>query len=316
MAATSNEGGFFGGRFRSALSSSNGILSGISSNISSRFSGFSSTSVPSQESSEAAVPDERAETPPLQLPPTPESSHPSLTMKEMIKETFKLENLREFRPTLEELMQSESSSEPSTLPTNTPESPKAGFRYHFNNFNKETSRRLTDVKSKAMRTFSNETTADGNPECAINVEFVGDAQQEPGDALTPGGGPECESTGLSSRSFNSIHSLHATGPDPYEKLRYKPDMIASSGTPSDTEGTGMGHSVSLDSSDSDPHKKLWIRSGSQASLQSWASSLSYDSQADDMNDPKEFMRKFVEDIFKAPHTIDVDIKARFGEQAQ
>lgn len=33
---------------------------------------------------------------------------------------------------------------------------------------------------------------------------------------------EGASTCLSSRSFNSMHSLYATGPDPYDKLKYKP----------------------------------------------------------------------------------------------
>ena len=33
---------------------------------------------------------------------------------------------------------------------------------------------------------------------------------------------EGASTGLSSRSFNSMHSLYATGPDPYDKLKYRP----------------------------------------------------------------------------------------------
>lgn len=56
--------------------------------------------------------------------------------------------------------------------------------------------------------------------------------------------------------------------------------------------------------------------GSQTSLQSWASSLSYDSQAEDPYEPKEFMRNFVEEVFKTPHIIDIDRKARFGEQAQ
>lgn len=56
--------------------------------------------------------------------------------------------------------------------------------------------------------------------------------------------------------------------------------------------------------------------GSQTSLQSWASSLSYDSQAEDFNEPKEFMRKFVEEVFKMPHVINIDRKARFGELAQ
>lgn len=43
-------------------------------------------------------------------------------------------------------MQSESSSEPSTLPTDTPESPKTGFRYHFNNFNQAIPKKLVDYK--------------------------------------------------------------------------------------------------------------------------------------------------------------------------
>lgn len=61
---------------------------------------------------------------------------------------------------------------------------------------------------------------------------------------------------------------------------------------------------------------LFPQVGSQTSLQSWASSLSYDSQAEDFNEPKEFMRKFVEEVFKMPHMIDIDKKARFGELAQ
>ncbi|XP_069172097.1 uncharacterized protein KIAA0513 isoform X2 [Procambarus clarkii] len=281
MTATTNDsgGGFLRTRLRSALHSSNDLLSGISSNISSRLSVFSAASGNSNASSEKTppVPEKPPSTPPLQLPPSPEESHRSPTMKEMIKETFKLENLREFRPTLEELMQSESSSEPSTLPTNTPESPKTGFRYHLNNFNQAIPKKFVDYKQLAIRTLSGDTGEGPLDEiqemnaCAINVECVDDKKEEKDD-------------------------------------------IISSGTPSD--GEGLGHSTSLDSTDSDPHKKLWIRSGSQTSLQSWASSLSYDSQAEDFNEPKEFMRKFVEEVFKTPHVIDVDRKARFGELAQ
>ncbi|XP_066965274.1 uncharacterized protein KIAA0513 [Macrobrachium rosenbergii] len=319
MTATTNEtgSGFLRTRLRSALHTSNDLLSGISSNISSRLSVFSVASANSNASSERTPPqpEKPPSTPPLQLPPSPEESHRSPTMKEMIKETFKLENLKEFRPTLEELMQSESSSEPSTLPTNTPESPKTGFKYHLkNHFNQAIPKKLVDYKQLAMRTLSGDTEEQQAVNCAINVEYV-DEKKETGDAKDGEAkdGVEGASTCVSSRSFNSIHSLHATGPDPYDKLRYRPEII-SSGSPS--EGEGLGHSTSLDSTDSDPHKKLWIRSGSQTSLQSWASSLSYDSQADDTNEPKEFMRKFVEEVFKTPHTIDVDRKARFGELAQ
>ncbi|XP_069939843.1 uncharacterized protein KIAA0513 isoform X2 [Cherax quadricarinatus] len=280
MTATTNDtgGGFLRTRLRSALHTSNDLLSGISSNISSRLSVFSVASGNSNASSEKTlpVPEKPPSTPPLQLPPSPEESHRSPTVKEMIKETFKLENLRELRPTLEELMQSESSSEPSTLPTNTPESPKTGFRYHLNNFNQAIPKKLVDYKQLAIRTLSGDTgegPVDESQElnaCAINVECVDEKKDEKDDI--------------------------------------------SSGTPSD--GEGLGHSTSLDSTDSDPLKKLWIRSGSQTSLQSWASSLSYDSQAEDFNEPKEFMRKFVEEVFKTPHVIDVDRKARFGELAQ
>ncbi|XP_042221673.1 uncharacterized protein LOC121866148 isoform X2 [Homarus americanus] len=296
MTATANEtgGGFLRTRLRSALHTSNDLLSGISSNISSRLSVFSAASGNSNASSERTppIPEKPPSTPPLKLPPSPEDSHRSPTMKEMIKETFKLENLRELRPTLEELMQSESSSEPSTLPTNTPESPKTGFRYHFNNFNQAIPKKLVDYKQLAMRTLSGDTGEAPGEEphelntCAINVECVDDKDDKDAEAEEARNVVEGASTCLSSRSFNSMHSLYATGPDPYDKLKFKPDII-SSGSPS--EGEGLGHSTSLDSTDSDPHKKLWIRSGSQTSLQSWASSLSYDSQAEDFNEPKEFM---------------------------
>lgn len=56
--------------------------------------------------------------------------------------------------------------------------------------------------------------------------------------------------------------------------------------------------------------------GSQTSLQSWASSLSYDSQSEDPNEIKEFMKAFVEDIFKQSSNITVDKKAEFGKLAQ
>lgn len=233
MTATTNDtgGGFLRTRLRSALHTSNDLLSGISSNISSRLSVFSVASGNSNASSEKTlpVPEKPPSTPPLQLPPSPEESHRSPTVKEMIKETFKLENLRELRPTLEELMQSESSSEPSTLPTNTPESPKTGFRYHLNNFNQAIPKKLVDYKQLAIRTLSGDTgegPVDESQElnaCAINVECVDEKKDEKdADAEEARDVVEGASTCLSSRSFNSMHSLYATGPDPYDKLKYRP----------------------------------------------------------------------------------------------
>ncbi|PSN46294.1 hypothetical protein C0J52_12856 [Blattella germanica] len=78
-------------------------------------------------------------------------------------------------------------------------------------------------------------------------------------------------------------------------LKVEDDLLPkapSSGSASD--GDGYGPSTSLDLSDQDG-KKYWVRSGSEGSVQSWASSLSFDSQSDEMTaEAVEFMRKFHE----------------------
>lgn len=110
-----------------------------------------------------------------------------------------------------------------------------------------------------------------------------------------------------------ITELKASGPDPYEKLKYKTEA-PSSGSASD--GDGYGPSTSLDSCDNDG-KKYWIRSGSEGSVQSWASSLSFDSQSDEITaEAVEFMRKFVGDLFKDSSSIPLDQKSKFGQLAQ
>ncbi|XP_076032338.1 uncharacterized protein KIAA0513 isoform X4 [Oratosquilla oratoria] len=240
MATAANDSrGFFKTRLRSVVHTSNDLLSGISS----RFSVFSMSSDPAPPVQEEEPP----RTPPLQLPPSPEDSNKSPTVKEMIKETFKLENLKEFRPTLEDLILSESSEEPSTLPTNTPESPK-GFKlgnFKLSNLNQALPKKLENYKAMAIRTWSGE-----------------------------GGGGS--------------------------------DSAANSGTKQP-----CAIKVELVESNSDDKEN-----GSQNSLQSWASSLSYDSQAEEVNETREFTWKFVDDVFKNPPLIDVDRKARFGELAQ
>ncbi|XP_076032337.1 uncharacterized protein KIAA0513 isoform X3 [Oratosquilla oratoria] len=275
MATAANDSrGFFKTRLRSVVHTSNDLLSGISS----RFSVFSMSSDPAPPVQEEEPP----RTPPLQLPPSPEDSNKSPTVKEMIKETFKLENLKEFRPTLEDLILSESSEEPSTLPTNTPESPK-GFKlgnFKLSNLNQALPKKLENYKAMAIRTWSGEGG---------------------------GGSDSAANSGTKQPCAIKVELVESNSDD-------KENEATSSGSPSD--GDGLGHSTSLDSSDSDPHKKLWIRSGSQNSLQSWASSLSYDSQAEEVNETREFTWKFVDDVFKNPPLIDVDRKARFGELAQ
>lgn len=113
--------------------------------------------------------------------------------------------------------------------------------------------------------------------------------------------------------FNQTIELKATGPDPYDKLRYKTEA-PSSGSASD--GDGYGPSTSLELSDHDG-KKYWVRSGSEGSVQSWASSLSFDSQSDEMTaEAVEFMRKFVGDLFRESSAIPLDQKSKFGQLAQ
>ncbi|KAL7641871.1 UNVERIFIED_CONTAM: hypothetical protein RMT77_007745 [Armadillidium vulgare] len=337
MASSSNEkqngNSFLRSRFKNALCSSNEIFSGISSNIS-RLSLFSTGSSNVESSNVTNVDeDEKFEEPPLalhKLPGTPEpmKSPPSekrspATVTEKLKETFKFENLR---PAIEDFMLSNESSEPSTLPTNTPESPKSGFRYKFSTtINQSIPRKFEDCKAFAYRTLGREGHQNGDDKSHLPSSSVENSakrktesqKQDHENGVQPNGSAKdlenaSSSVCVSSRSFLSSHSLHGAGPDPYDKFKMKHDFT-SSGSASEI---GIGRSTSLDSSDSDPHKKLWIRSGSQTSLQSWASSLSYDSQSEDPNEIKEFMKAFVEDIFKQSSNITVDKKAEFGKLAQ
>ncbi|XP_043675505.1 uncharacterized protein KIAA0513 isoform X2 [Vespula pensylvanica] len=101
--------------------------------------------------------------------------------------------------------------------------------------------------------------------------------------------------------------IKATGPDPYEKLNYKADMPCSSDSTSDQDG--YGPSTSLDSNMDG--RRFWQRSGSSSSVQSWASSLSADSQSEEA--AADFMKTFVPLLFEAPNTIDQEQKANFGQ---
>ncbi|XP_063985464.1 uncharacterized protein KIAA0513 isoform X1 [Diachasmimorpha longicaudata] len=115
--------------------------------------------------------------------------------------------------------------------------------------------------------------------------------------------------------------IKATGPDPFEKLNYKTarapdryetvvfclDIPCSSGSASDLDG--YGPSTSLDSNMDG--RRMWERSGSSGSVQSWASSLSADSQSEEA--AADFMKTFVPLLFDAPDTIDQEQKANFGQ---
>ncbi|XP_076748589.1 uncharacterized protein KIAA0513-like isoform X1 [Xylocopa sonorina] len=115
--------------------------------------------------------------------------------------------------------------------------------------------------------------------------------------------------------------IKTTGPDPFEKLNYKAaraptryqtlvfrlDMPCSSDSMSDQDG--YGPSTSLDSNMDG--RRLWQRSGSSGSVQSWASSLSADSQSEEA--AADFMKSFVPLLFDAPNSIDQEQKANFGQ---
>ncbi|XP_046385868.1 uncharacterized protein KIAA0513 [Ischnura elegans] len=113
--------------------------------------------------------------------------------------------------------------------------------------------------------------------------------------------------------------IRATGPDPFDKLKVITDVPPASSA-SGSEGEGYGPSTSLDTSDHDC-RKPWggIHSGSEGSVQSWASSLSLDTQSEEgagTMEAAEFMRLFVKDLFDNPGSIQSDRKARFGQLAQ
>ncbi|KAA0199176.1 hypothetical protein HAZT_HAZT005010 [Hyalella azteca] len=336
---------FFRSKLRSAISSSNDLISSISNRL-------SLLSNP---------PDA-----PPRLPPTPPEQAQSLATREWVegawanrgemdppsspettitklKGKFKLENLQEnlqeLGPALEDLIAPDPvSDQSSTLPSNTPPySPGIGERIRAA-INPTLERKLEDYKATACQKIDLDVAGAGakrlsQTNCSIKVDLVEDScsprgsQGDPQDSNREGeglefsnaisnsnnylyyitskyysrchqlecwefgktrvaaaydgtfqGATEGQSVSVSSRSFNSLHSLHATGPDPYDKLKYK-------------------------------HRSL-------TSLQSWASSLSYDSQQDDPNNPRDFMRSFVECIFKAPDDISAVQKAAFADVAK
>ncbi|KAJ8680496.1 hypothetical protein QAD02_016283 [Eretmocerus hayati] len=107
-----------------------------------------------------------------------------------------------------------------------------------------------------------------------------------------------------------IHSEQFNGkvaraPNRYQSVVFRLDVPSSSDTTSDAD---YGQAISLGSADS--HKD-WHRSGSSSSIQSWASSLSADSQSEEA--AVEFMKMFVTKLFESPGSIDQEQKAQFGQ---
>ncbi|XP_052120188.1 uncharacterized protein KIAA0513 [Frankliniella occidentalis] len=151
-----------------------------------------------------------------------------------------------------------------------------------------------------------------------------DKRQPAGSEDSPGGAARPRSSACSGADRGDAEGAEdpavsrpavpqACGPDPYEKLHYK--MEAANSSSSGSEGDGYGPSTSIDSPDHDA--KYWVRSGSEGSVRSWASSLSLDSQSDEATAAAvEFMRKYVADLFGSPVDISLEQKAKFGQLAQ
>uniref|UniRef100_T1IYG6 SBF1/SBF2 domain-containing protein n=1 Tax=Strigamia maritima TaxID=126957 RepID=T1IYG6_STRMM len=102
---------------------------------------------------------------------------------------------------------------------------------------------------------------------------------------------------------------NGTQQDPFDRLRVHRMSEAASSDENEMSTT------SVDSSDAE--RRDVDRSGSEASLQSWASTVSYESQPDEMTvECMEYMKRFVEQLFKNSASISLVKKAKFGQLCQ
>lgn len=60
--------------------------------------------------------------------------------------------------------------------------------------------------------------------------------------------------------------------------------------------------------------KMWIRSESENSVPSWASSISLDSQSEEAI--LDFMKRFVKILFRESSSITLELKSDFGQYAR
>ncbi|XP_014232257.1 uncharacterized protein KIAA0513 isoform X3 [Trichogramma pretiosum] len=111
---------------------------------------------------------------------------------------------------------------------------------------------------------------------------------------------------IESADMEQPKEIKAPVQERFEKLNSKVEMPSSSSSASDAD-----YAPHLDSSGDG--RKDWQRSGngSSASIQSWTSSLSADSQSEEA--AVEFMKMFVPMLFQSPCTIEQEQKAQFGQ---
>ncbi|KAG8231902.1 hypothetical protein J437_LFUL011371 [Ladona fulva] len=190
---------------------------------------------------------------------------------------------------------------------------RGAFRLGLRNMLEGSNGILSGISSRlgsALSITTDEDETEERSKCSSN-SFEDDPVDDREDKICGRSGSIC--------SDNANTELRATGPDPFDKLKVIADVPPISSA-SGSEGEGYGPSTSIDTSDHDC-RKPWggIHSGSEGSVQSWASSLSLDTQSEEgagSMEVAEFMRLFVKDLFENPASILSDRKARFGQLAQ
>uniref|UniRef100_A0A8D8ERS5 Uncharacterized protein KIAA0513 n=1 Tax=Culex pipiens TaxID=7175 RepID=A0A8D8ERS5_CULPI len=128
----------------------------------------------------------------------------------------------------------------------------------------------------------------------------------------PPDGVECDQAAavvaaveVASKSVPAVVEAVPSGKDHYREPKLG---IPSSASTSDNESCVL--SATLESSE----LKMWIRSESENSVPSWASSISLDSQSEEAI--LDFMKRFVKILFRESGSITLELKSDFGQYAR
>ncbi|XP_055643491.1 uncharacterized protein KIAA0513 isoform X2 [Toxorhynchites rutilus septentrionalis] len=109
---------------------------------------------------------------------------------------------------------------------------------------------------------------------------------------------------VASKSAPAVEAV-PSGKDPVKETKIG---LPSSASTSDNESCVL--SATLESSE----LKMWIRSESENSVPSWASSISLDSQSEEAI--LDFMKRFVKILFRESSSITLELKSDFGQYAR
>ncbi|EDS28366.1 conserved hypothetical protein [Culex quinquefasciatus] len=123
----------------------------------------------------------------------------------------------------------------------------------------------------------------------------------------PPDGVECDQAAaaveVASKSVPAVVEAVPSGKD-----HYREPKLGISASTSDNESCVL--SATLESSE----LKMWIRSESENSVPSWASSISLDSQSEEAI--LDFMKRFVKILFRESGSITLELKSDFGQYAR